>query len=217
MDYEKKFAEQVRLLGLEADLAAFAEYGRQILFWNRIAGITSHRTAEEIYEYMFLDSLYGFRVKELLEGKKVGDFGTGGGFPGVPLKMILPAMSLHLIDSSRKRCDFLEKLVRHLGLDGVTVLCERGEELAEKTDFDVVVSRACAELFRLLEWTLPLVRPGGRLVLWKGPLWREELRRARNVMESSGAALESFYEYELPSEGRKRTLLVLSAPDRPPA
>lgn len=187
-------------------LALFEDYCDSVLFWNRIAGLTAHRTEREIVDLMFLDSIAVAPCRENLGGR-VCDAGTGGGFPGIPIKIMYPETDMTLIDPSTKKCDFLEKLTRRFGMGGCRVLRGRCGEVKET--FDSVVTRAFRGFPELIPETAPLIRDGGRLFAWKGPGWKSELANAEGIAEGHGLFLESALDYRLPDSEAVRTIVVL--------
>jgi len=119
--------------------------------------------------------------------RRILDIGSGGGFPGMVVAILRPDADVHLLDSTRKKADFLRAVADDLGV-AVTVHNGRAEELARTAlagTFDVVTARAVASLDRLIPWTLPFLRPGGELFAIKGERWREELAEATGVLARS--------------------------------
>ncbi|MFA9431565.1 16S rRNA (guanine(527)-N(7))-methyltransferase RsmG [Egicoccus sp. AB-alg2] len=117
------------------------------------------------------------------------DIGSGGGFPGLVVAIVRPEYEIHLLDSTRKKADFLRDAAARLGL-AVTVHNGRAEDLARgelAASFDLVTARAVASLERLIPWTLPFLRPGGVLHAIKGERWSEELAAAEPVVRRYGA------------------------------
>ncbi len=135
----------------EEDLQRFSLYLHELIRWNRVHNLTSIKDKEGIIRKHFLDSLSIARCFLDLgiewKGKDVADIGSGAGFPGVPLKIYLKDIDLYLIESSSKRCSFLEFLKAKLSLDW-HVLCRRAESVEKK--FHIVVCRALGELEDIL-------------------------------------------------------------------
>lgn len=125
-------------------------------------------------------------INELAAQDDVGDVGSGAGLPGVVLGLRRPDVSVTLVEPLLRRTTFLEEVVAELGLGNVRVLRGRAEELAGSVLFDVVTARAVAPLERLAAWTLPLLRPGGRLLAMKGSAAADELRTAQPVLARLG-------------------------------
>ncbi len=114
------------------------------------------------------------------------DIGSGAGLPGIVLAILLPDVSVILVDSMLRRSVFLSECVKELGLANVEVRRGRAEDLAGELSADVVIARAVAPLRRLVEWAVPLVRPGGTILAIKGDRAREELGEARSVLRALG-------------------------------
>ena len=132
------------------------------------------------------------------------DVGTGAGFPGMPLAIARPDLKVTLLDSQRKRCDFLSAVCDELKLPNVTVLHARAEDGARgalREQMDVAVARAVAPLNVLAEYLLPYVRVGGRMLCWKGPAVREEMAAGERACKMLGGQAEGLYR--LPIEGRE--------------
>ncbi len=130
-------------------------------------------------------------VAELVEpGERVTDIGSGAGLPGLPLAIAKPGLRIHLVESMLRRWEFLRTAVAELGLD-VEVIRGRAEDPAIRESAggsDAVVSRAVAPLDKVTRWSLPLLRPGGRMLAIKGERAPDELREYRRVMTALGAA-----------------------------
>ena len=131
----------------------------------------------------------------------LADVGSGGGAPGIPLAIALPAARVLLIESTRKKAAFLERAVAELGLPNVTVAGERAEEVANsdcRESFDVAVARAVATMNWLAEWCLPLVKKGGKMLAMKGPRVAEELPGAGHAIRILGGGSADVRPVELP-------------------
>ncbi|HEX4332117.1 MAG TPA: 16S rRNA (guanine(527)-N(7))-methyltransferase RsmG [Usitatibacter sp.] len=143
--------------------------------WNRVHNLTAVRETEQMVSLHALDSL---SILPQLEGARtLVDVGTGAGLPGIPLAIARPAMNVTLLDASHKKCAFLQQGKTELALGNVTVVCERVESWKPEAKFDVVVSRAFAELADFIEQAKHLVAPGGRLLAMKGLYPFDEIAR----------------------------------------
>jgi 16S rRNA (guanine527-N7)-methyltransferase len=196
---------EIERLGIECDVAtrmAFSSYLDLIQEWNQRAGLTAISKSTEVVRRLFSESialLVALRGAQLLptdEAVRVADLGPGGGFPGLPMRLIAPGLQLVLIESKGRRCEFLETVVANLGLANVLVVNERAEDAgrdeALRESFDLVVARAVAPLPVLVEYALPLLRAGGVLATPKGSRAAEELAEARGAIEAlGGVALEA--------------------------
>jgi 16S rRNA (guanine527-N7)-methyltransferase len=136
----------------------------------------------------------------------VADVGSGAGFPGIPIAIARPGLALTLLDSSHKKCAFLEQAKSELGLANVTVVCERVEQWLPPGAFDVVVSRAFAELNDFVAQSKHLVAGGGRLLAMKGVYPFEEITRV-----PASHRVTQVLELRVPRLEARRHLVFLEA------
>ncbi|MGD1256006.1 16S rRNA (guanine(527)-N(7))-methyltransferase RsmG [Mycobacterium seoulense] len=150
-------------------------------------GLLGPREVDRIWDRHLLNSA---AMAELLEaGERVIDIGSGAGLPGIPLALARPDVEVVLLEPLLRRSEFLSEVVDQLGL-AVEVVRGRAEELWVRHQFgerDAAVSRAVASLDKLAKWSMPLLRPGGRMLAIKGERGREEVEQYRRVMAASGA------------------------------
>ncbi|ABB15853.1 16S rRNA (guanine(527)-N(7))-methyltransferase RsmG [Carboxydothermus hydrogenoformans] len=189
----------------------FERYYRLLISENEKYNLTAVTGEDEVIVKHFLDSTAVLIYRDLTDLNAV-DIGTGAGFPGIPLKIMVPGLKLLLLDSLKKRCLFLERVVRELNLTNVTVINERAENLGRQKPFrelfDVTFSRAVAEVRVLLEFHAPLLRLGGETILFKGPGVDEELKKAEKAAKQLGMELKDVYYYRLPGNFGERSLVV---------
>lgn len=173
-------------------------------------------SADGIVRDLFIDALAGARVVSGFEGPVI-DVGTGGGIPGLPLAIALPDRRFVLLDSNTKKIGFIESVIGSIGLENVETRCMRVEEAGQAADlrehFGVAVAKAVAPVRVLVEWLVPLIRPDGRVVLWKGPAADQEIAEAAGALRALGAAVERVVSYDL--KGRERRVLVVIRRDGP--
>jgi len=143
--------------------------------------------------------------------ERILDAGTGAGFPGIPLAIVLPRVRFTLSESTQKKTRFVDSAVETLELPNVQVTAERAEEVATAQRFDVITARAVAPLTRILELFRKPLKHGARLILYKGPDVVAEITEAR----SSRANAEILCRYELPDGLGTRTLIELKAFTKP--
>jgi 16S rRNA (guanine527-N7)-methyltransferase len=207
-------------LGLSLDARAierFAAYLALILEWNERAGLTTVTEPGEVVRRHFGESLTLLAVlrrEELLPaGARVVDVGSGAGFPGLPMAIADPSLSVTLLESHGRRARFLEHAAAALELPGVRVVQARAEDAgrdpALRETFDVAVARAVAHLAVLVELALPLLRPDGVLATPKGERASTELAEAAAAIEALGGRTEPPLALPLPEDVPPQTVLVV--------
>ena len=234
--------EGARVLGLHLTaehVRAFQTYYRELGTWNRKFNLTTVTRYEEVQLKHFLDSLTCLLAlpmpgadlaRELpnvvpLSSKETPllciDVGTGAGFPGLPVKILRPALHMTLLESSSKKITFLEHLVRCLGLESVELLCARAEEAGQdghqRERYDVALARAVADLSVLVEYCLPLCRKGGCFVAQKGAEVEAELVRAEAATSLLGGRLREVKTLHLPGLREPRSLILIDKVGHTPA
>lgn len=180
-----------------------------LLEHNKMYNLTSITDRDGVYMKHFLDSLAG--EKFIKNGANVVEIGSGGGFPSLPLKIVRGDLSFNLIESTGKKCSYLDNCVDKLALDNVTVKNIRaedgGKDKALREKFDVCIARAVARLNTLCEYCLPFVKLGGRFIAYKGDA-QEEIEEAASAINILGGEIEEVEKYQLPN-GDKRALIVI--------
>lgn len=175
---EAVFGPRLDIARRYADLLAGAAVER---------GLLGPREADRLWDRHLLNSA---AVGELLEsGERVVDIGSGAGLPGIPLAIARPDLEIVLLEPLLRRSEFLTEVVAELGL-AVEVVRGRAEEPRVRGQFggrDAAVSRAVAPLDKLTKWSMPLLRPDGRMLATKGERAPDEVEAHRRVMEASGA------------------------------
>lgn len=208
-------AEGLTSLGLTPPPGAvdrLSIYCDLLLEKNRTMNLTAITDPAEVVRLHFLDSA-ALLPARVLQGKNVIDVGTGGGFPGVVLKILDPTMKLTLLDSLGKRVDWLKSLCARLELTGVTCLKGRAEELSRQPEhreaYDGAVSRALASMPVLAELCLPYVRPGGFFLAMKSNKTDEEIDAARAAIGALGGEPPFVMDYRLPGEENYRRIVTI--------
>lgn len=175
---------------------------------QRLVGESS---GEALIEKQFCDALFPLKLMGFMPGSML-DLGTGGGLPGIPLKICLPQMKLYLVDANRRKINFLQRVAAELNLDEVHFMPDRAERWGRhpryRERFDYVVSRAVARASVLAELALPLVRRGGTLIMYKGKQGLPEMAAAAVSIDLCGGRLEHHWRYRLPT-GEGRTLFSI--------
>jgi len=183
---------------------SLANHLRLVEKWNRVHNLTAVRETEQMVVLHVLDSLSV--LPHVGDAGTLLDVGTGPGFPGLPVAIARPGLKVTLLDSSRKKCTFLEQVKAELRLANVEIVCERVEQWKPPRPFDTVVSRAFAELSDFVLQARHLVAPGGRLLAMKGVYPFDEIAR---VPPSHKVA--EVVELTVPSLDAKRHLVLLEA------
>ena len=194
----------------EEYLEKFEKFREILTEYNKKCNLTSISEKKEVYIKHFADSIIPGELFPL--NSKVIEIGSGGGFPSIPLKIVRGDLDFTLVESTGKKCAYLEEVVEKLGLDKVKVLNIRAEEggrmqnLREK--FDVAEARAVAALNTLCEYCMPFVKVGGLFIAYKGDAGKE-LEESKNAIEILGGAIENVHSYSLPEDSGKRNIIVI--------
>lgn len=189
------------------------QFEQKLLETNKVMNLTAITDPEEMIKKHYWDSIYPLSKGIFPENAKVVDVGCGAGFPSLPLKLAAPHLDMTLLDSLNKRLNFLDGVIDELELSGIRTLHMRAEDAGRnpqlRGSFDIAVSRAVAELGKLCEYCLPLVKKGGALIAYKGATADEELERAQNAIRILGGKTEQVFHYTLPGEEDKRAIIVI--------
>lgn len=195
------------------------KYKELLLEWNEKINITRITEEDEVYVKHFLDSLSLFKTKYLEGEKSLIDIGTGGGFPGLAVKIYNKNLDVTLLDSLNKRLIFLDEVIKELKLDKVSTIHGRAEELGRDSEFrekyDIATSRAVANLSTLLEYDLPFVKVGGYFISMKGPEYVEEVKNAKNALKTLGGQIEDIVEIKLPMDITHYLIVIKKVKETP--
>lgn len=191
----------------------FIKYKELIKEWNEKINLTAITEDSEIIKKHFIDSIKVFKFEKLKNAKKVIDIGTGGGFPGIPMKIINSNSKVVLLDSLNKRINFLNEVIKELNLNDIETIHGRAEDFAKESKyrekFDVAVSRAVANLTVLSEFCLPYVKVGGYFVAMKGPAIEEEMVEAKNAIKILGGELEDIIKVDIEGSDLDHNLVII--------
>jgi len=197
----------------EKQIEKFILYKKLLQEWNKKINITSITEDREVDIKHFIDSIVPIKTN-LFNGKlKVIDIGTGGGFPGVPLKIINEDLDILLLDSTNKKIRFLDEVIEKLELKNIEAYHGRAEELGRNEQFrekyDIAISRAVASLDTLSEYALPLVSIGGHFIAMKGPDVEEELKLGQNAIKLLGGKVKNIEKIQLPNTDIIHSLIII--------
>jgi 16S rRNA (guanine527-N7)-methyltransferase len=207
-------AQHFNLTLTDAQLAVFEQYSQELIAWNQRINLTSITDPDEIAIKHFLDSLSLYPLlAELPPSLTLIDVGAGAGFPGLPLKLVLPQIRLTLLESTGKKTAFLQHLIQVLHLTGVSILTTRAEEAGRRPDqrerYDVATARAVAALPVLAEYTLPLVKRGGLVIVQKGQHPADEIKAAATALGILGGKVSQVLPITVPGLDAERHLVVI--------
>ena len=192
-------------------LERFADHALAMLETNKVMSLTAIQDPKEVAAKHFLDSWRLTRLLPLI-ARKVLDLGSGAGFPGLPLAMAEPNVSMTLIDSTRKKAEFLQGLIAELGVSNVRAVWDRAEDYLTTERVDVVVVRAVSSVRENIRTVRKVRHSLKDMVMLKGSSWSREVRAAEREAERLGFKLDTVWEHELPGEMGQRAVLVYRAP-----
>jgi 16S rRNA (guanine527-N7)-methyltransferase len=207
MSVRARIAEGLAAMGIDLPAAAqerLAQHLELIAKWNRVHNLTAVRETDQMVVLHLLDSLSALPHVEGAE--TLVDVGTGPGLPGIPMAIARPDLAVTLLDSSHKKCAFLQQAKIELGLDNVEIVCDRVEQWKPAAKFDAVVSRAFSDLADFVTQAQHLVAPGGRLIAMKGVYPFDEIARV-----PASHRVTSVLELHVPELDAKRHLVFVEA------
>lgn len=189
------------------------KYKNLLLEWNEKMNLTAITDEKEVMIKHFLDALSCATVKQIKEDAKIIDVGTGAGFPGIPLKIYFPNLSLTLLDSLNKRINFLKTVCEDIKVKNVQFVHGRAEDVGaikqHREQYDIAVARAVAELNVLSEYCLPFVRVGGYFICQKGPSIHEEIERGKKAIEILGGRIVDRKDISLPFSEITHNIVII--------
>lgn len=196
----------------EEKLIKIYKFYNMVIDKNKVMNLTAITEHDDFMKKHIADSLAVLMFDSLHDKDRVLDLGTGGGFPGIPLKIFLPDKEFLLVDSVNKKLVFIQSVINELELKGISVIHGRAEDLAHdpiyREKFDVVVSRAVANLSSLTELSMGFIKTGGKFISYKGASGEDELNNANKTISVMGGVIEKTEKYEL-SDGDRRIMIFI--------
>ena len=228
-EWEKTIINGAKALDINIDKKStelFAAHADELVKWNKAVNLTSITDPFDIAVKHYIDSIYPVSLVVPKGVFSILDMGSGGGFPGIPLKIMLPDISFTLIDSSRKKISFLKHIIRSLNLNNITAHHVRAEFFFNDTNFkpfDIIICRAFSSLKNIAEKSLPLLGENGTIFAMKGHCLDKEIDSLSLLNQSSNQSSMgqssmgigkkglhmSIKKYTLPFIGAKRTVVML--------
>ena len=189
----------------------FEKYTEMLIEWNNKINLTSITDRDEIELKHYIDSLS--IEKYIKKEAKLIDIGTGAGFPGIPLKIYREDLNVTLLDSLNKRINFLQEVIKQLDLKDIKAIHGRAEDCAHDKQYrevyDVVTTRAVANLSTLAEYMLPFCKKEGICICMKGPNIEQEVEEAKNAITILGGKIEKIDSFCLQDSDIERTIIII--------
>lgn len=194
-------------------LDKFDTFYELLVEWNKFMNLTAITDYEEVVLKHFIDSIILLKHFDFDKVKNMIDVGTGAGFPGIPLKFVLPDVNVTLLDSLNKRIKFLDEVISRTEISGINTIHSRAEDGARdrklRENYDLAVSRAVANLSTLLEYCLPYVKVGGYFIAYKAGNSMEEIQASKNAAKILGGEISEIKEIVLPKTDISRTFVII--------
>jgi len=208
----KNCSKSLGIILSDAQIDLFDRYLSELTEWNKKFNLTAIEEEKEIVLKHFIDSISAvpFLPKNSIS---MIDVGTGAGFPGIPIKIVLKDLTVTLLDSLEKRVRFLNHIILSHCYDNMTAIHKRAEELAHVREhreaYDVGISRAVAPLPVLCEYVIPFVKVGGYFIAMKGSDIQDELKASEKAVDILGGSVEDVKNFLLPGTDIKRHLILI--------
>jgi len=204
----RAFAPEAVLPGV---LERYAKHAVLVLEGTRKLNLTSIFDADEIAVKHYLDSWRATRLLPLM-GRKVVDLGSGAGYPGMPTALCEPNCHVTLLETRKKKADFIQGTIEAMGVRNAQAVWARGEDWLARNKVDVVFIRALSSVRENIRLLRKVRHSFTDLVMFKGPSWSREMRAAEREAERLGFFLDTVFEHELPYDMGQRAILVYRSP-----
>lgn len=201
-------------------LDRFEKYREVLVEYNKYMNLTGITEQRDVYIKHFLDSVAIFKNGYIMDDISIIDVGTGAGFPGIPYKICNPNIKLTLLDSLKKRINFLKEVGSSIGFEDIEYIHGRAEDFGQKLNYrekyDIATARAVASLPVLLELCVPYIKVGGFFICLKGPSVENEIEESKNAMKILNIKLVEKIDVQLPDEELKHNVLVFKKLEKTP-
>lgn len=206
---KEEFIENLKKINIyptEQQLSILERFYNKMIEWNKKINLTRITEKEEVYLKHYYDSLTLNKAIDLNRVETLCDVGTGAGFPGIVIKIFFPKIKITLIDSLQKRINYLNEIIKELNLKDIEAIHTRGEDFKGK--YEVVTSRAVANIEKLLNFTMHLVDENGIFIAMKGNVEEELNDKVRTIIEKK-YKITDIINFNLPMEESKRSLIII--------
>lgn len=219
-EFKKVFLDESKYLNLEiseVQLKLFFDYMKGIIEWNDKINVTAITDKKMFIVKHFIDSLAINKFAATVDS--IIDIGTGGGFPGIPLKIMNRESKITLIDSVNKKLNVIRDITEEMDLGSLEIIHSRAEDLASKEEYrekyDMATTRAVSNFTTILEYMLPFVKIGGIAVCMKGPNFKEELEEAKVAIEVLGGKFEKIESLNVGEELERNIIIIKKVKNTP--
>ena len=194
-------------------LQQFITYYEMLIEKNKVMNLTAITEYEDVVYKHFVDSISIVKYFDFKNCQKMIDVGTGAGFPGIPLKIVMPEIEICLMDSLNKRINFLNEVITQLKLEKITAVHSRAEDLGRNNNFrekfDVCVSRAVANLSTLSEYCTPFLKKDGYFISYKSGNIEEEIINCQNAFKELHCTPETIEKFNIEGTDYNRSLVII--------
>ena len=218
---KEEFILYVNKLGIDIDkdkLNKLDKFYNLLISWNEKINLTTITKKEDVYLKHFYDSLTLYKEIDLNKPIKLCDVGSGAGFPGIVLKIVFPSLDIVLVDSLNKRVNYLNEIIKELGLNNIYAVHYRMEDFVKEheEEFDIITARAVANVKVLSEISVKALKINGKLVFMKANI-DEEITNIDNMMKELKINDMKLNKFTLPIENSNRCLLSFTKYDKTPS
>ena len=198
--------KKINIILTDKQIEQLDKYYHLLINWNEKINLTRITEEKEVYLKHFYDSLTLSKMIDLKKNITLCDIGTGAGFPGIVLKIVYPTLSITLVDALLKRINFLNEVIKELGLTNIKAIHVRAEDFAKtnKNKFDIVTSRAVSRLNNLISYSIPLLKKDGVFLPMKANC-DDEIEEINNKK----IVITRIEKFQLPIENSNRTIIEI--------
>lgn len=210
---EEKFDLELKKLNIvlsQSQKNQLRQFYKLLVKWNEVMNLTGITDKNEVYLKHFYDSLTLVKAYDLNQNVNLCDVGSGAGFPGIVLKIVFPNLTITLVDSLKKRVNYLNEVIKLLELTNIEAIHSRMEDFSKERveQFDIITARAVANTKLLTEISIKSLKVGGKLIFMKGNI-DHEIKNIDNLLNMLGCRLIDTIQFKLPVEHSQRSLVII--------